>query len=116
MNKTDTQAPPSQATSVATGTPSQAIDQATKDKIRNNAGGKCEYCGISTIKPEKSRIGVTPAETERQTDRYKPVAKGGTDDESNLAHSCRKCNRVKSDVDPTDSNDAAGQKWRLPRM
>jgi RHS repeat-associated protein len=51
-----------------------------KEKTAENAGGKCEYCGVDTVKPEKSKKGVTPPPNEQQTDHYEPKATGGTDD------------------------------------
>jgi len=94
------------------------VDQATKDKIKGNAGGNCEYCDKKTTTTEDTARGRAPAGDEGQTDHYKPKSKGGTDDESNLVHACRDCNGPggKGNADPTDPNDAAGQKWRLPRM
>jgi RHS repeat-associated protein len=120
--------PGSTATPVQTGTPGltattipntttlTTVSAATKDKIETNAGGKCEYCGVTTTKPQKSQKGVSPSNTERQTDHYCPQCKGGTDDEENLANACRGCNRAKSDADPTNPEDQAGQNWKLPRM
>jgi len=96
--------------------PIQAVDQQTKQEVKNDANGKCEYCGQTTQDAQKSQKGVTPPGNEGQTDHYKPSSKGGTDDKSNLAHSCRNCNGAKSDADPTNPNDAAGKKWQLDRM
>ncbi len=47
-----------------------------------------------------------------------PNLKAVPDDESNLAHACRDCNGPggKGNADPSNPNDASGQKWRLPRM
>ncbi len=115
---TTTAAPASTAVVVPNATTSQSVDKATKDKIKANAGGKCEYCGKTTRTPRETARGEAPAGDEGQTDHYKPKSKGGTDDESNLVHACRDCNGPggKGDADPTDPNDQAGQKWKLPRM
>jgi RHS repeat-associated protein len=126
---TQTGSPATTATNVQTGTPgtttttlpattTQSVDQATKDKVKNNAGGTCEYCGKKTTTSTDTAQGRAPAGSEGQTDHYKPKSKGGTDDEGNLAHACRGCNGPggKGNADPTDPNDAAGQKWKLPRM
>jgi RHS repeat-associated protein len=112
------QTPPTTSTSIPGTTTSQSVDQATKDKIKDNAGGKCEYCGKTTTTTGDTARGKAPTGDEGQTDHYKPKSKGGTDDESNLVHACRDCNGPggKGNADPTDPNDAAGQKWRLPRM
>ena len=94
------------------------VDQDTKDNVKNNAGGKCEYCGKKTTTTADTASGRAPAGDEGQTDHYKPRSKGGTDDESNLVHACRDCNGSggKGNADPTNPNGTAGQKWRLPRM
>ncbi|HEV3037800.1 MAG TPA: RHS repeat-associated core domain-containing protein [Candidatus Angelobacter sp.] len=81
-----------------------------KDRVEEKAGGKCEYCGVATVKPEKSQKGVKPPPNERQTDHYDPRAKNGADTEDNAVNSCRTCNREKSDTQPK------GTKWELPRM
>ena len=117
-------------TNVQTGTPGisstpapnsttkPTVDQAIKDKVKANAGGKCEYCGKKTTTTADTASGKAPAADEGQTDHYCPRCKGGTDDESNLVHACRGCNGPggKGSADPTDPNDVAGQRWRLPRM
>ena len=79
-----------------------------KDKAaaKEAADGKCEYCGKDTVNAEKSQKGVTPPKNEAQTDHYDP---NGTNDQSNAVHSCRSCNREKSNTPPQ------GTKWELPR-
>jgi 5-methylcytosine-specific restriction endonuclease McrA len=94
----------------------QKVDQQTKQDVKNDANGKCEYCGKTTQDAQKSQKGVTPPDNEGQTDHYKPTSKDGSDDKSNLAHACRTCNGAKSDSDPTNPNDAAGKRWQLDRM
>jgi RHS repeat-associated protein len=84
------------------------VPSKVKEKVEQEAGGKCEYCGVATTKPEKSKEGVKPSPDERQTDHYDPKAKGGGDEEGNLRNACRKCNRDKSDTPPK------GTKWELP--
>ncbi len=80
------------------------------DAARNNAGGKCEYCGQETAKGQKSQKGVTPPGNEGQTDHYDPASKGGSNDASNAAHACRDCNQERSNTSPE------GTKWELPRI
>jgi len=83
-----------------------------KDAVqtRVNAGGKCEYCGVTTVPAQQRQAGVTPPANEGQTDHYIPRSQGGTDDPSNLVHACAACNIEKSDTMPQ------GTKWELPRM
>jgi RHS repeat-associated protein len=82
---TNTQSPPTTATTLPAATTTQSVDQATKDKIKNNAGGTCEYCGKKTTTSADTARGRAPVADEGQTDHYKPKSKGGTDDEDNLA-------------------------------
>jgi RHS repeat-associated protein len=96
--------------------PLQKSDQQVNEEVKQEAGGKCEYCGTTTQDAQKSQKGVTPPSNEGQTDHYKPTSKGGGNNKGNKVHACRGCNRAKSDADPTNSNDAAGKKWRLDRM
>jgi RHS repeat-associated protein len=92
------------------------VDQQTKEDVKQDANGKCEYCGKTTQDAQKSQKGVTPSNDEGQTDHYKPSSKNGSDDKSNLVHACRGCNRAKGDADPTNPNDKKGQQWQLDRM
>jgi RHS repeat-associated protein len=71
----------------------------TKKDTATAAGGTCALCGTKTTPAEKSQKGVTPPATEGQTDHKKAKSKGGTNDPSNAQHTCRKCNREKSDKD-----------------
>ncbi len=84
------------------------VSSKVKDKVEQQAGGKCEYCGVETTKPEKSQKGVKPPPNERQTDHYEPEKTPDRDKEENLRNSCRSCNREKSDTPPE------GTKWELP--
>lgn len=81
-----------------------------KTDIRNDAGGKCEYCGQDTTRAQNSQKGVTPPGNEGQTDHYDPQAHGGSSARGNGVHACRDCNREKSNTPPH------GTKWQLPRM
>jgi len=72
----------------------------TKKEIGEEAGHICYYCGVTTAPAKKSEKGVTPPANEAQTDHIKPKSKGGTDEKSNGRHSCRACNRKKSDKEP----------------
>ena len=59
----------------------------------------CKICGAKTVPAKKSEKGVTPPANEGQTDHIKPKSKGGTNDPSNAQHTCRSCNRKKSDTE-----------------
>jgi len=96
--------------------PLQKSDQQVNEEVKQEAGGKCEYCGATTQDAQKSQKGVTPPGNEGQTDHYKPTSRGGSNEKGNKVHACRGCNRAKSDADPTNPNDAAGRKWQLDRM
>jgi RHS repeat-associated protein len=71
----------------------------TKKDTATAAAGTCALCGTKTTPAEKSKKGVTPPSNEGQTDHKKAKSKGGTNDPSNAQHTCRKCNREKSDKD-----------------
>lgn len=58
-------------------------------QVLHRDGFRCVYCG------------ATPQESELQVDHVVPIAKGGTDDLSNLATACVLCNRGKSDLELT---------------
>jgi hypothetical protein len=72
----------------------------TKKDAKAAADGKCQNCGVETTPGEKSQKGVTPPDTEGQTDHIVPKSKGGTNEPSNAQHFCRKCNLAKSDKTP----------------
>jgi len=57
-----------------------------RERTLQAAGHRCHYCGA-------------PASIE---DHYLPLARGGTDDESNTIAACVDCNREKSDRDPKE--------------
>jgi RHS repeat-associated protein len=71
----------------------------TKKDTATAAAGTCALCGTKTTPAEKSKKGVTPPSNEGQTDHKKAKSKGGTNDPSNAQHTCRQCNREKSDKD-----------------
>ena len=60
-----------------------SLSAATRLAVHARHGHTCVYCG-STDEP-------------LEVDHLFPVAKGGTDDDSNLVCSCKPCNRSKSD-------------------
>ena len=57
----------------------------------------CEYCGVDTIRPQKSMRGVTPPSNEWQFDHIEPDINGGSNKADNVQLLCRKCNRDFSD-------------------
>jgi 5-methylcytosine-specific restriction endonuclease McrA len=81
----------------------------TKQKAREDAGGKCVYCGQPTVPGEQSKKGVKPPGNQGETDHYEPKSKGGTNEPGNAKHSCRDCNQGKSNTSPK------GTKWELPK-
>jgi len=69
------------------------VSEAVRAQVLTQAGGVCEYCRY----PEEfhsRRFAV---------DHIFPRVKGGTDDLTNLALSCRNCNERKQDA--TEAND-----------
>jgi RHS repeat-associated protein len=81
----------------------------TKQKARDDAAGKCVYCGQPTVPAKKSQKGVTPPGSQGETDHYDPRSKGGTNDPGNAKNSCRDCNQAKGATSPK------GTQWELPR-
>lgn len=73
--------------------PGANFSKKTKNDIAEQAGNKCEYCGVETVAAKKSERGMTPPRNEAQTDHIKPRSNGGTNAPSNAAHACRECNR-----------------------
>lgn len=73
--------------------PGANFSKKTKNDIAEQAGNKCEYCGVETVAAKKSERGITPPRNEAQTDHIKPRSEGGTNAPSNAAHACRECNR-----------------------
>jgi hypothetical protein len=83
---------------------------AVRQRIRDRAGGRCEYCSISDIDDAISF----------QTDHIMARQHGGAAVAANLAYSCSACNSKKgpnlSSVDPKSRNvvrlfDPRRQKW-----
>ena len=54
-------------------------------------GGRCAYCGVS--------VGLSPINDSFQIDHIVPKNKKVNNDLSNLAFSCRKCNKAKKEKD-----------------
>lgn len=71
-----------------------SIPEDVKSRVRDAAGSRCGYC----LSPQR----LIPARL--QIEHIIPLAKGGTDNESNLWLSCPPCNSHKSDkvaaIDP----------------
>jgi len=61
------------------------VTKKLKEKILENANYECEYCGVK-LNEYNSTI-----------DHKIPLSKGGTNEESNLAAACTKCNMLKAD-------------------
>lgn len=71
------------------------------DRLRERQGGRCAVCGETMTRqpdnpdarPMSRAVAMTPLfET---IDHIVPLAKNGTDDESNLQLACGRCNRKK---------------------
>lgn len=60
------------------------LSKSTRFEIFKRDGFRCVYCG------------ATPVQKELRVDHIQPVAKGGTDDPSNLATACFDCNAGKA--------------------
>lgn len=79
--------PDARAYSSADGTP--AVPEpwhSIRKRILRRDGGKCRYCG-------------RPAD---EVDHVVPIARGGSDDDSNLVAACGKCNREKHAKTPEE--------------
>lgn len=59
------------------------MDEATRNRVRQRAGGRCEYCGL---RQEQSPLAALHIE------HITPKKHGGTDDPDNLALACIDCN------------------------
>ncbi len=62
--------------------------RATKAKVWAKTDGNCWYCGAPTNPFRNFEV-----------DHFIPLAKGGTDDDSNLVPACSRCNGRKGDRD-----------------
>lgn len=71
------------------------FSEAVRAQVVTQAGGVCEYCRY----PEEFHSGRFAV------DHIFPRVKGGTDDLTNLALSCRSCNERKQDA--TEADDPA---------
>lgn len=79
--------------------PGANFSPGTKKGAAEAADQTFKICGTKTVPAKKSEKGVTPPANEGQTDHIKPKSKGGTNDPSNAQHTCRSCNRKKSDTE-----------------
>jgi len=74
------------------------MDQKTRDLVRLRAGERCEYC---LLRQEQSGLA-------HHIEHVIARQHGGTDDESNLALACNRCNACKgpnlSGIDPETSS------------
>lgn len=59
-------------------------------KIAVRDGGLCQLCGCEVTFDHKKRI-----QTLAEIDHVVPVVDGGSDDESNLRLTCRRCNQAR---------------------
>lgn len=71
----------------------KSFGKTTRQTIYHNSACTCQICGKS-ITFEEFTI-----------DHIIPLAKGGTNDMSNLQSSCFRCNRIKADILPDDFNE-----------
>ena len=75
----------------------KTFDKTTRQSIYNNSGCRCQICGRLITYNDFT------------IDHIIPLAKGGTNDMSNLQSSCVRCNRIKADVLPDDFNSLVEQ-------
>ena len=75
----------------------KTFDKTTRKSIYNNSGCRCQICG-RLITYDDFTI-----------DHIIPLAKGGTNNMSNLQSSCVRCNSIKADVLPDDFNSLIEQ-------
>lgn len=68
------------------------ISDSIRNEIRQRAGFKCEFCGISE----------TDSGGELTIDHFHPKSKDGKDDFLNLIYCCIRCNQYKLDYWPND--------------
>ena len=61
------------------------------EEIRQCYRHRCGYCGVSE----------TETGGDLTVDHYRPVSRGGDDDEANLVYCCFRCNTYKGDFFPT---------------
>lgn len=61
------------------------INEAMRQRVRERAGNRCEYC----------RSHQDYVLGRLQIDHVRPIARGGSDDESNLCLACELCNQYK---------------------
>jgi hypothetical protein len=59
------------------------MDAATRERVRQRAGNRCEYCGLSQSDTPFASFHVEHIIARQH---------GGSDDEDNLAWACRRCN------------------------
>ncbi len=74
-----------------------SITAEDRQVIRNAYGYCCGYCGVL-----ESDIGG-----KLQIDHYRPITRGGGDDQDNLVYACVHCNRFKGNYWP-DADDPDG--------
>ena len=60
------------------------------EQVRRRYSSRCGYCGVSE----------TDTGGQLTVDHYRPVSKGGGEDDDNLVYACFKCNLYKGDFHP----------------
>ena len=73
--------------------PKRFFNRSEKQELKSRAGGKCETCGIKTIKAQASRAGTKHSRREGQAGHKKAWSKGGKTEVANGKHQCRGCNQ-----------------------
>jgi hypothetical protein len=76
------------------------------EDVRRRYSHRGGYCGVSE----------TDAGDQLTVDHYRPVSKGGGEDDDNLVYACFKCNLYKSDFHPDADNEQNGQRLLHPLL
>lgn len=85
---------------------SRAVPAALRERVRQRAGGRCEYCLV----PEAVAL------VKHEVDHIVAMKHGGLTDDDNLAQSCRLCNRRKgSDIAARDPESGTTVQLFHPR-
>lgn len=84
--------------------PRKGISKKARFEVFKRDSFQCQYCGANA------------PDVLLQVDHIKPVAKGGTNELSNLITSCQPCNSGKSDIELSDKTVVKKQKAQLDQL